>query len=392
MKKTLMLIAVIVCLSVFMAACDKDFKVTLDFDSSMGSLSIVGEKDAFNKDEDVKVKVEPNENYELNSLLVNGEDVTTKIVGGEYTFKISKNTTVKAEFKAKSSNPQNPGPQNPDPQGPGSQGSDHNTESEEKGALVLNYDKSLVSINVEPKKDSYAKGDQVTVTVEPLDRCSVTEVKLNDDKIKLNKCKYSFTIEEKATLSVEAEKSIYLTTNYDSTKGSLVISPKKTYYTYNESVTITVRPKKDQMVRSFFVGGVNHIGDSANYSCTVNMTKGMCIDVEFKDKKEYITFLNSDTYDEAVKTGKVLVEFGAVWCGPCRYLVPLLEDLNELAIPDVKCYRVDIDECRDLAIEFNTTNVPVLLIYENGEIKQRNEGWSSDYTLEYLMELAEINL
>lgn len=366
MKKILLFMAVIMCLS--MVACDSDnFKVTLSYDSSMGSLSIAGEKDTFESGQDVTLKVEPNKGYKLGALLVGDEDVTVKIVNGEYTFKIKENTNVKAEFLAEEENSQD-------------------------NMLVLDYDNQAVLPEVSPKKDMYSKGDTVTVTIKPQARYSLTSVRLNGEEISLTKCKYTFTIEQKTTLSIEAEQKIVLTSNLDKSKGKLQIRPNKTEYEYGDEVTITVIPNKGFKVRSFFVGGKNHIGDSADYSCKINLTRGMCIEAEFKDDKEYVAFLDDDNFDDEIKNGKVLVEFGATWCGPCRFLVPLLEDLSELNISGVKCYRVDIDISQDLKSKYVGTAVPVLVIFDNGQMTNKYEGWNSDNTLEDLLEMAEIIL
>lgn len=64
--------------------------------------------------------------------------------------------------------------------------------------------------------------------------------------------------------------------------------------------------------------------------------------------------------------GKVLVDFFATWCGPCRMMSPIVDQLaDELA--DVKVCKVDIDQAESLATEYGVEVVPTFIVFENGE-------------------------
>ncbi len=64
--------------------------------------------------------------------------------------------------------------------------------------------------------------------------------------------------------------------------------------------------------------------------------------------------------------GKVLVDFFATWCGPCRMMSPIVDQLaDELA--DVKVCKVDIDQAEELATEYGVEVVPTFIVFENGE-------------------------
>lgn len=64
--------------------------------------------------------------------------------------------------------------------------------------------------------------------------------------------------------------------------------------------------------------------------------------------------------------GKVLVDFFATWCGPCRMMSPIVDQLaDELA--DVKVCKVDIDQAEALATEYGVEVVPTFIVFENGE-------------------------
>lgn len=79
---------------------------------------------------------------------------------------------------------------------------------------------------------------------------------------------------------------------------------------------------------------------------------------------------------EVLKADKVLVDFNASWCGPCQMLRPVLEELAE-ENENLKIVSVDIDECDDLAHEYEVSSIPCLVVFENGKEKARNIGLMS---------------
>ena len=76
-----------------------------------------------------------------------------------------------------------------------------------------------------------------------------------------------------------------------------------------------------------------------------------------------------------VKEGKVLVDFFATWCGPCRMLGPVLEQLDADPSFDVKIVKVDVDEVEEAAYKHNVSSIPTLLFFRDGEIKNRGLGF-----------------
>ena len=83
--------------------------------------------------------------------------------------------------------------------------------------------------------------------------------------------------------------------------------------------------------------------------------------------------LTNDTFDKEVKDGVVLVDFFANWCGPCRALMPIIEQIASER-EDVKVCTVNVDEQRELAERFRVVSIPTLLLMKDGEVVNRVQG------------------
>ena len=69
----------------------------------------------------------------------------------------------------------------------------------------------------------------------------------------------------------------------------------------------------------------------------------------------------------------VLVDFYATWCGPCKMVAPVLEEIaNEH--PEYKICKVDVDEDTELALTFGVSSIPTLVVIENGKVKNKAVG------------------
>lgn len=89
---------------------------------------------------------------------------------------------------------------------------------------------------------------------------------------------------------------------------------------------------------------------------------------------------------EQIKIGRVLVDFYADWCGPCKVLGRTL-DKYQTEITDVKLVKVNVDEHQDLTAKYSVRSMPTLLYMEDGEIISRSSGTK---TLEQLKEFTKI--
>ncbi len=78
--------------------------------------------------------------------------------------------------------------------------------------------------------------------------------------------------------------------------------------------------------------------------------------------------------------GKVLVDFFATWCGPCQMLSPVLEKISEEET-EIKIVKVNIDEETKLSIDNGVEVVPTLVLYDNGQVVRKLEGYRDEEEL-----------
>jgi len=83
-----------------------------------------------------------------------------------------------------------------------------------------------------------------------------------------------------------------------------------------------------------------------------------------------IHYKNED-FNELINDELVIVDFFATWCGPCRMLSPVLEEIQD----KYKIVKVDIDESNDLAKKYGVMSVPTIIKFKNGEEIDKNIGF-----------------
>ena len=99
--------------------------------------------------------------------------------------------------------------------------------------------------------------------------------------------------------------------------------------------------------------------------------------------------LSTSTFDEAVKSADtaVVVDFWAEWCGPCKMITPILEELASEQAGKITVAKLNVDENPDLAMRYNVMSIPTLLVFKDGEVAKRLVGAKPKSAL--LQELSE---
>jgi thioredoxin 1 len=90
-----------------------------------------------------------------------------------------------------------------------------------------------------------------------------------------------------------------------------------------------------------------------------------------------VEYANKDNFSDLIREGLVLVDFYADWCGPCKMLGPVLDNLAEELKGKVKIVKVNVDELSEIAQEYGVMSIPTLILFENGTMTKQNIGFLS---------------
>ena len=94
--------------------------------------------------------------------------------------------------------------------------------------------------------------------------------------------------------------------------------------------------------------------------------------------------LKEKDFAKVIQGEKVLIDCYADWCGPCKMLSPVIEEVAKKH-DDFEFYKLDVDEAVDTAQEYGIMSIPTILIFEKGELKKQNTGFIPAERLEELL-------
>lgn len=102
----------------------------------------------------------------------------------------------------------------------------------------------------------------------------------------------------------------------------------------------------------------------------------------------FMKIVNKEEFDAMVNQGSLIVDFYANWCGPCRMLAPVLEEVSE-EHPNVQFIKVNVDDEPELAQRYGVMSIPALFAIKDGEVKKSVVGFQPKAMVENLIKTIE---
>lgn len=84
--------------------------------------------------------------------------------------------------------------------------------------------------------------------------------------------------------------------------------------------------------------------------------------------------LETENFNEEIKDKLVLVDFYAVWCGPCKMMHPILDQVKDI-YPGLKIIKVNVDEHEDLTRQYGVMSIPTLILFKDSSVVEKNVGF-----------------
>lgn len=105
---------------------------------------------------------------------------------------------------------------------------------------------------------------------------------------------------------------------------------------------------------------------------------------------EHLVYLDDSNFKSTISKGVTLVDFYADWCGPCRMIAPIIEELSTEFNGKAKIAKLDIEKAQEVTSEFQVTSIPTIILFKDGNEIKRIVGLRDRETLKNMV-LEELN-
>lgn len=99
-----------------------------------------------------------------------------------------------------------------------------------------------------------------------------------------------------------------------------------------------------------------------------------------------VKYLNDENFQNEISNGVTLVDFYADWCGPCRMIAPIIEELATELNGKASIAKIDIESAQQTTSNFHVTSIPTIILFKNGQEVKRIVGLKDKETLRSMVE------
>lgn len=103
---------------------------------------------------------------------------------------------------------------------------------------------------------------------------------------------------------------------------------------------------------------------------------------------ENMKYLNDSDFDQTIAKGVTLVDFYADWCGPCRMIAPIMDELSKDYQGKATIAKVDVDNAQNTAAKYSVTSIPTVIMFVDGKEAKRIVGVRDKNTFKTLLDAA----
>lgn len=103
------------------------------------------------------------------------------------------------------------------------------------------------------------------------------------------------------------------------------------------------------------------------------------------DSAEHLVYLDDSNFKQKIAKGVTLVDFYADWCGPCRMIAPIVEELSSELHGKATIAKLDIEKAQEVTAEYQVTSIPTIILFKDGKELKRIVGLRDKDTLKNLI-------